>query len=156
MPSMQSDESVRARFGQLVSRAARAAGYDFNVRGAKADLARATGMSESAVGRMLSGATLPDPRFFAPIAAAVKLDVRDLLVESGIIPAESLRPLSETGPSRVVSDPITPAEAAAQLGITDPVGIEMLTATIERLRRLESDRSADRADDDRGGTAVQM
>ncbi|WP_329032201.1 helix-turn-helix domain-containing protein [Streptomyces sp. NBC_01725] len=149
-------ETIRERFARIVATAAVAAGFDLQGRGGKAELARAIGMDPSNVTRMLAGESLPSPSLFEAIARAVKIPVSELLVAAEIISRESLQPLSETDRSQVRSRSITPAEAAAQLGITDPVGVQMLTATIERLRRLESDSAADHADDDRGGTAAQM
>lgn len=155
LPTMgsSSDESVRARFGRLVADAARGAGYDIDGRGGKAALARAIDMDPSNVGRMLDGRSLPDVRFFERIAAAVRLDVRDLLIEAEIVSPQSLGSLSESGASQVRSRSITPAEAAEELGIFDPVAREMFLGTVERLRRIQGN---DRADDDRGGAAAEM
>jgi transcriptional regulator with XRE-family HTH domain len=153
---MRSEETVRARFGKLVADAARRTGrYDIDSPrgGGKAALARETGMAESAVGRMLKGETLPDPKYYAPIARAVDLDVRDLLVEAEIIPRESLSTPFETEASEVRSRSITPSEAADALGITDPIAREMFFGTVERLKRTQP--PTDDADE-RGGTAAQM
>lgn len=141
------------RFARVVAPAAERAGYTGH--GAGARLARDTGMTESSVSRMLKAQAIPDARFFEPLAKAVGLSVSDLLVEAEIVSPESLRTLSETDRSQVRSRPITPEEAAERLGITDPVGREMLFATIERLKRLEHDDAAGSADDD-GGTAARM
>lgn len=145
-------ESVRARFGRLVSEAAQRAGYDLNRRGAKADLARETGMTETAVGRMLSGQTLPDPWAYERIAKAVGLDLRDLLIESGIASPESLSTPSQTGATGVGSDSITLDEAANALGLSDPVAREMLRAAVERQRRFQD---AEQDADGGGGAAAQ-
>ncbi|MFD3917192.1 helix-turn-helix domain-containing protein [Streptomyces sp. NPDC058603] len=154
---MRSEESVRQRFARVVDEAARSAGYDLDIgKGGQAALARDTGLSESAIGRMLKGQTLPAPVHFEAIAKAIKISPLRLLVEGGVISPEVLRPLSETGQSQVRSRPITPSEAAHQLGITDPIGIQMLTTTIEGLKRLQDDKAAGHADDDNGGTAARM
>ncbi len=145
-------ESVRARFGRLVAEAAQRAGYDLNRRGAKADLARETGMTETAVGRMLSGQTLPDPWAYERIAKAVGLDLRDLLIESGIASPESLSTPSQTGATGVGSDSITLDEAANALGLSDPLAREMLRAAVERQRRFQD---AEQDADGGGGAAAQ-
>ncbi|MFF3151905.1 helix-turn-helix domain-containing protein [Streptomyces sp. NPDC057910] len=156
------EESVRKRFGRLVADAARRTGrYDIDSPrgGGKTALARDTGLSESAIGRMLRGETLPEPRHFAAIADAVKLDVRWLLIEAGILP-HAYRPSGnsstpvETDATGVGSRSITPSEAADALGITDPVAREMLYGTIERLRRLQDADGGPASDN--GGTAAQM
>lgn len=145
-------ESVRARFGRLVSEAAQRAGYNLDKRGTKAVLAREMGMTETAIGRMLSGQTLPDPWSYERIAHVVGLELRDLLIESGIATPESLSTPSQTGASGVGSDSITPDDAAHALGLTDPVAREMLAAAFARQRRIQD---ADRESDDGGGAAAE-
>ncbi|MFF9568447.1 multiprotein-bridging factor 1 family protein [Streptomyces sp. NPDC014685] len=148
------DAPTRAqRFAAIVAPAAQRAGYTGH--GSSARLARDAGMSESSVSRMLKGQAIPDLKFFAPISAAVGVSLLDLLAELGV-PPESIQPLSETGQSQVGSRSISPAEAADRLGISDPVGREMLIATIERLKRLEHESDDQPGDDERGGTAAQM
>lgn len=136
------------RFAAVVVPAAKEAGYFGH--GAQARLARDTGMSESSVSRMLKGAAVPDLRFIAPLAAALRLNPIDLLVDTGLIPPESLQSQPESDRSRVRSR--TPDDVADEFGITDVVGRHMLTATIERLVR---EQEGDGADDAHGGTAAQ-
>ncbi|MGW1939019.1 helix-turn-helix domain-containing protein [Streptomyces goshikiensis] len=143
------EETVRQRFGRIVAEAAQRTGR-YEGRGGQVLLAQETGMSPSAVGRMLRGETLPDPRQFEAIAKAVGLNVRDLLVEAEIVSPESLATPSQAAAPGVGSDSITLDEAANALGIVDPVAREMLAATVERLRRIQD---AERESDD-GGTAA--
>lgn len=141
------------RLAAVVVPAAKRAGYTGH--GSQARLARDTGMSESSVSRMLKGAAVPDLRFLVPLAQAIGLKPRDLLLRAGLISPESLQALSETDPSQVGSKPITVDQAAEQLGITDDVGKMMFNAMVEKLTRSQDD--ADRPDDDtRGDTAAQM
>lgn len=127
---------MRQRFGRIVATAVQRTGK-YEGRGGQILLAQETGMSASAVGRMLRGETLPDPRHFEAIARAVGLDVRDLLVEAEIVSPESLSTPSQTRATGVGSRSITLEEAANALGITDPVAREMLAATVERLKRIQ-------------------
>ncbi|MFB7285497.1 helix-turn-helix domain-containing protein [Actinacidiphila glaucinigra] len=123
------------RFASVVAPAARRAGYEGH--GAGARLARDTGITESSVSRMLRGEKIPEVRFFEPLATAIGISVRDLLIESGTVSAASL---TESDPSQVRSSTsVTPDDAAAQWGITDPVNVEMLRAVVERLRRTQAD-----------------
>lgn len=138
------------RFAAVVVPAAEQAGYTGH--GAKARFARDTGMTESSVGRMWTGTSLPEPRFFEAIADAARLHPGVLFVEAGLMSQEALQSLSETDRSQVISS-ITADEVADRFDIRDEVGREMLKATIERLKRLE-DEPADRID--RGGKAAQM
>jgi hypothetical protein len=130
------------RFGDIGTEAAVRAGYDLGPRGGgRTRLAAATGMDASNVGRMLSGKTLPEPRFWEPIANAVGLDLQRLVDDSGVL---SDRSLSETDSSRVRSGPITLTEAADALGITDPAFREIFYGTVERIQRAqEADRGGE-------------
>ena len=139
------------RFAAIVVPAAERAGYTGH--GAKARLARDTGMTESSVGRMWQGTALPDARFYSALSKAIGINLGTLLVEGGIISPESLQSLSETDRSQVGST-LTPEEAADRLGIRDRVGRELFYATIERLKRLEQD-TPDRPAD-HGGEAAHM
>ncbi|NDZ63619.1 helix-turn-helix domain-containing protein [Streptomyces cyaneofuscatus] len=141
------------RFAALVAPAAHRAGYTGH--GSNARLARDTGMSESSVSRMLKGQAIPELGFFPALAEKVGVSLLDLLAEMGI-PPESLQPLSETGSSQVRSPFISPAEAAERLGLSDPVGREMLIATIERLKRLEEQQDQPEPGNEHGGAAAQM
>ncbi|MET8475376.1 helix-turn-helix transcriptional regulator [Streptomyces sp. NPDC006422] len=147
------EETVRARFADIVGEAARRAGYDIDSPrgGGKAALARATGMPESSVGRMLRGQTLPDPKYFEVIANAVGLSVFDLMVDAEIISPESIRSIPNSRFTPVGSSSITPEEAAEQLGINDPVDREMFLGMVERLKRERT--QGDTASHNDGGAA---
>ncbi|MEU8920024.1 helix-turn-helix transcriptional regulator [Kitasatospora sp. NPDC048545] len=99
--------------------AMRAAGLDIDRQrgGGRQALAQAVGVSASTVGRWLTGDAVPSPEHFEPIADAVGVPVVTMLVDSGIISAASLT-LGQ--PTDVRFHPITPAQAADELGLTDP------------------------------------
>lgn len=143
--------TLAQRFAAVVVPAAERAGYTGH--GRQARLARATGMTESSIGRMWNGQAIPEPRFFEPLAQAVGLHPAVLFVESGLMSRESLQSLSETDRSQVGSD-LTPEEVADGLGIQDEVGRQMFFATIDRLKRLEDDQPAER--DNPGEAAAEM
>ena len=140
------------RFAAVVAPAAREAGYTGH--GSQARLARATGMSESSVSRMLKGQAIPELRFLAPLAEAINMSPIQLLIETGLISPESLRTLSETDPSQVRSTSLTPQDAADRLGIHDEVGRQMFFGMVDRLTRLEED--ADQGNESPGGEAAQI
>jgi transcriptional regulator with XRE-family HTH domain len=124
------------RFGAVVHEAAVRAGYDLRTgSGGRVALARDTGMSASAVGRMLRGETLPRPSQFERIARAVRFDLHDLLVRGGVISEDSGNDLSE----RVRSHTITPEEAADAWGITNPMVRKILLADIAQAISLQRD-----------------
>jgi transcriptional regulator with XRE-family HTH domain len=126
-------------FGRLVTRLAIDAGYDVTPgAGGRIALSREIGMSESAVGRMLNGITLPMPSQFEKIAKVLHTDVRNLLVAAGVISREAW-------PEGVIPDvrssttqsPLSPETYADSWGITDPVIRQTMISNIELAIRLQ-------------------
>lgn len=153
MRSMDSDTptpdraAYAKRFGALVADLATQAGYDLTPgSGGRIALARDAGMSESAVGRMLSGLTLPMPNQFEKIARVLKTDVRNLLVAAGVISREAW-------PDGVITDvrsassqsPLSPEEYADSWGITDPVIRQTMVGSIELAIRLQRGQDTEHA-----------
>jgi transcriptional regulator with XRE-family HTH domain len=99
--------------------------------GGRKRLADATGMDAGQISRLLSGERMPDARYFAPLAKALKVDLQDLLVQSGIVPAETL---TQKPQQSVSSRPLTPDEVADSWSIHDPAGRELVRAMFEKLR----------------------
>lgn len=120
------------RFGAHVAASARAAGYDIDSPrgGGKKALAEAAGMSHASVSRMLAGQTIPDPSFFEPLALALGVQIGELLILSGLVSREALLP--DPVNSRNMK-PLSPREAAADLGITDPGKIEAFEVMVRAL-----------------------
>ena len=114
-------------------------------------LAKAVDVPPRTVARWLYAKSSPSPEYFEPIADTVGLDVGTMLVESGIISAESL---PQAGRSDVRSQAHTPAQAADELGITDPIERAqfMRDLAIRHRRHL---RSAAESDDGTGGAVAQ-
>ncbi|GJF30047.1 hypothetical protein KNE206_27470 [Kitasatospora sp. NE20-6] len=142
------------RFGAVVHEAAQRAGYDLTPgSGGRLALARDTGMSASAVGRMLRGETLPRPSQFERIAQVVHLDLHELLVRGGVISEDSANDLSQG-----VRSPITPEGALDAWGVTHPMIRRILLASIDQAISLqrESERGPIPSDEGRGGGAVHM
>jgi transcriptional regulator with XRE-family HTH domain len=118
------------RFGQYMTEAVRAAGYDIDSPrgGGRVALARLTGMSPSSVGRMLAGQTLPDPVHLETLANALSLPLGELLVRSGLISRGAIPDQPQPAPR-----PLAPAEAARRLGITDPLRVALFEALVATL-----------------------
>lgn len=126
-------------FGQLVRQLAIEAGYDMSPKGGgRIALARDTGMSESAVGRMINGHTLPMPAQFENLAKALHTDVRNLLLAAGVISREAWPegaiPDVRSAPSQ---SPQSPEAYADSWGITDPVIRQTMVGSIELAIRLQ-------------------
>lgn len=121
-------------FGQFISEAAREAGYDIDGQrsGGRKALAEDAGMGQTAVGRMLSGQSVPDPRFFEPLARAVKIPLRRLLVEAGVVSEQALAAVSMAS-----GRPLTLAEEAERLGIRNPGNVQLFVTMVENMRQQE-------------------
>ncbi|MFI0894861.1 XRE family transcriptional regulator [Streptomyces sp. NPDC020983] len=117
------------RFGQFAMAAAREAGYDVDSPrgGGRKAIAEASGMGQTAVGRMLAGQSVPDPKFFPGLATALRIDLRTLLIRSGLA-TEDMLPLESVPPTR----PHLTAEAAArELGIHSERGIRLFESLVD-------------------------
>lgn len=130
------------RFGDLVADKATQAGYDLTLgSGGRARLARDIGMSQSAVGRMLDGKTLPMPHLLENIARTVRADVRDLLVTSGVISSQSWP--KDTTPNVLSAtsqiEQLSPEGVADSWGITDPGIRDMLIGSAHNAIRLQAE-----------------
>ncbi|WP_327679554.1 helix-turn-helix domain-containing protein [Kitasatospora sp. NBC_00458] len=128
MEDVQKEAARAARavaFGDLVRSGAIRAGYDLAPRGGgRTALANDTGMPLATVSRMLSGQTIPDPRFMVPLADAIDVDVLDLFIAAGLLPRG-------TGPGR--PRPFTATDAAHSLGITEPGKVSVFSAMVQAL-----------------------
>jgi transcriptional regulator with XRE-family HTH domain len=137
--------TLNETFSAWLADAMRAAGMDIDRQrgGGRTALATKLGVSPSSVARWLDGKATPSPEFYEPLAAAVGVPVTDMLVETGILSAESLLHLHRSG---VRSQPITAAQAADQLGIHDPNERASFIQDVERrvrhLRPADSDGDA--------------
>ncbi|WP_433341598.1 helix-turn-helix domain-containing protein [Streptomyces sp. CA-253872] len=127
------------QFARLMSELATRDGYDLTPsRGGRAALAKAAGMSPSAISRMLRGETLPMPHQLEGLARAVHTDVRTLLVAAGVI-SERSWPEDAIPDVRSVThrSRLSPEEACDRWGITDPAIRQMLLSTVREAMRLQ-------------------
>jgi transcriptional regulator with XRE-family HTH domain len=85
--------------------------------GGRKALAEALGVAPTTVTRWLEGKVVPSPEHFEAIADTVGVPVMEMLIESGIISAESVTPEQRSG----VRFQPTPSQVADELGLTDPV-----------------------------------
>jgi hypothetical protein len=134
------DQTTAERFGEVVTRLARLAGYDMDRGGTgRAQLAEQTGATVQTVGRWLKGEVLPGLTQYQHIARALGVEPIGLLREAGIIPHEDEHPGSnQPVPSRLHT-PVDPATAADLLGVTHPTIRDMLIPSMEQAQRLQRD-----------------
>ncbi|MEU1815219.1 helix-turn-helix transcriptional regulator [Streptomyces roseifaciens] len=141
-PTSQAAQTTAQRFGALVVKLATKAGYDLSPgAGGRAALARDIGMSPSAVGRMVDGKTLPMTHQFEPIARAVGVDVRDLLVVGGVISGRGWPKGANADvlSANSQSTPLSPEDVADMWGITEPGIRSMLISSAEQAIRLQNE-----------------
>lgn len=86
-------------------------------------------MDRGMLTRLLKAERMPGPRTLLPLATALGVDYRELLVEAGIIPPELVAE-SDNPPVR---SRLTPDEVAASWGITDAEGIARVRAMYDEL-----------------------
>ncbi|MFI9026391.1 helix-turn-helix domain-containing protein [Streptomyces sp. NPDC053560] len=144
------------RFGALVKKLATDAGYDLSPGGGgRGALARDTGMSPSAVGRMVTGKTLPMPQQLEAIARAVQTDVRTLLVTAGVISDGAWPQDAESAVLSVTPRPqsLSPDAAADAWGVTEPGIRAMLLGSIQHAIRLQREADASPAGERTGAVA---
>jgi transcriptional regulator with XRE-family HTH domain len=138
-----------AAFGALITGLAIKAGFDLRPGGTgRAQLSEATGMSVSAIGRMLRGETLPKVENVYTLAEVLGASEERLLDTAGY---RSIRPRADGSPEPVLSiaPPLTPEGIADALRITNPFVRKMLVSNIAEAVRLQ--READQTSED-GGT----
>lgn len=127
--------SVLENFAKYVMEAALQAGYDVRPgkrTGDKKRLSEDAGMDPGTLSRLLSAERMPEPRSFAGLAKALRIPLTTMLVEAGIIPAESL---TQSHLQSVGSRPITPDEVAESWGIHDDAGRELVRAMYENFAK---------------------
>lgn len=139
MTQHQEGAPTRAEtFAAFIAQAAREAGYNIDGQrgGGRKRIAEATGMGQTAVGRMLAGQSIPDPRYLEPLAGAVRADLRQVLIEAGVISERALAAAAARGADQ---GSLTASEAANRLGITIPRNVELFVTMVESMQSQESD-----------------
>lgn len=83
---------------------------------------------------------MPDPAYLEPLAAALRVPLPELLVLSGLISRDVF---SEQQPAK----PLSPREAAADLGIRDPAKVELFETMVRALLTDQNISSSGRANE---------
>ncbi|QIY66361.1 transcriptional regulator [Streptomyces sp. RPA4-2] len=142
-PHQETREERKARvkaFGTYLTRKAIEAGFDVRpYKGGRAELARLLDTKPTTISRTLDGETLPLPQQVTKWAKILRVDPREMLVESGALP-------SEHGPEpsirAVPSSTLTPEDAADAWGISDPKIRSMLLGGIFHAIQLQKETDA--------------
>lgn len=114
-----------------------AAGYNLSPRGGgQRNFAQDSGITTSTVSRMLSGEGSTDTRTLERVAATLRKPLAEVMVRAGVLTTQDLQEVAHRDPTR---PPMTPDDAADELGITDPHARRVFIATIEALRTPHAD-----------------
>ncbi|MBT2427239.1 helix-turn-helix domain-containing protein [Streptomyces sp. ISL-112] len=122
-----------AEFGRWLAHRLEDLGYDLSSprSGGRSAFAEAAGLSPSTVTRLLRGEMPTDPRLLRTLAEAIKEPYAALLVRAGVISPEELAAVQNP----TTTNPITPDQAADELGITDPVERKVFINMVRTLAR---------------------
>jgi len=111
-------------------------GYDLGLRGGGRNrFATDAGISPSTVGRLLRGEGATDTGSLARIAETLDVPLTEVLVRAGVLSADDIATYARRHGHRDVSQPLTPEQAADELGFTDPTRRALYLATVETLRK---------------------
>ncbi|KUN96166.1 helix-turn-helix domain-containing protein [Streptomyces caeruleatus] len=110
-------------------------GYDLRPRGGgQTRFATDSGIGTGTISRMLNAKQgAQDIRVLELLATALGLQLSEVLVAAGILSRDELAAVQHQGPRP--GGPLTPEQAAAEMGINDPDDVEMFVSTTEFLRR---------------------
>lgn len=123
------------RFAEYIRPAVVAAGYDIDSPrgGGKKRLAEHTGVSQSSIGRMLAGQTMPGPLLLEKLAVVLGLPLTEVLVRSGMV-TDGRNVSQDPAPPAPHVPPLSVEDAARRLGITSPKSVKIFKAMVETLK----------------------
>jgi transcriptional regulator with XRE-family HTH domain len=100
--------------------------------GGRSRFAADSGLSPSTVGRLLRGDGANDLNTLTTLANALNIPLPEILVRANVISDDELTRLANR--HGATPTPLTPEQAADELGITDPQARRVYLATVEALR----------------------
>ncbi|MFF0630354.1 helix-turn-helix domain-containing protein [Streptomyces sp. NPDC004296] len=105
-------------------------------RGGQREFAKHSGISTATVSRLLRADGLPDVRTLQALSEALRIPLGELLVRAGVASREDLAAAARP----VTPEPISPEQAAAELGITSPEAVAAFVAMVTALRPQEGNQ----------------
>ena len=139
---MKKQRTQQQQFGDWLRQRLIAKGYNMAPRGGgQGRFAADAGIPPASLSRLLRGEGVPDIRTLIQLADALGEPLPDILVRSGAVPAEQLAGVQHPARER----PITPEEAAAELGITDPTRVAAFVTMVDAFRADEDEDPPRRA-----------
>ncbi|MCX4824214.1 helix-turn-helix transcriptional regulator [Streptomyces sp. NBC_01142] len=135
------DHASPDQFATWLKRQLEQRGYDLRPRGGgQSRFAADSGIGAGTVSRMLRGEGATETRVLKMLADALQLPLAEVLVAAGVLSASEL--CNVRNPAR--PDPLTPEEAADELGITDPQSRRLFVSMTETLRQQRAENGEGR------------
>ncbi|MFF4523418.1 XRE family transcriptional regulator [Streptomyces bluensis] len=128
-----------AEFGRWLTQRLESLGYNLSGprSGGRSAFAEQSGLSPSTVTRLLRGEMPTDTRILRTLAESIDVPYPEVLVRAGVLTPEELAAVQR--PSPAPGGPLTPEQAADELGITDPAERKVFVNMAKTLRRTTSD-----------------
>lgn len=119
-------------------------GYNLSLRGGgQRRFAADAGLSPTSVSRLLRGEANPDADSLRAVADTLGTPFAEVLLRAGVLTPDDLDAVRH----RDTDQPhLTPEQAAAELGITDPQAVSVFVATTTALRHPRPDANDRRAE----------
>lgn len=119
-------------------------GYNLSLRGGGVTrLAEHSGVSKTVISGLLRGEShIPSPETLRLIASALRVNLGEVLIRAGVLTPAELRDIRDPNPT-IGRPPITPEQAAAELGITDPTAVALFVANAQAAQQLQRLRPDD-------------
>ncbi|SDT69579.1 Cro/C1-type HTH DNA-binding domain-containing protein [Streptomyces sp. TLI_053] len=125
-------------FPQWLDRRLRDLGYDLGARGGgRTKFAADAGISASSVSRLLAGRGKYEAALLAKIAPVLRVELSELMVRAGIVTADAIGRAADPQPD---GPPMTPQEAAAQLGIQSDTAVALFVSMVRTMQEQEATR----------------
>ncbi|GHJ27034.1 hypothetical protein TPA0910_14670 [Streptomyces hygroscopicus subsp. sporocinereus] len=136
------DHATPADFAAWLRQQLERRGYDLRPRGGgQTRFAQDSGIGAGTVSRMLRGQGAMETRVLQMLAEALELPLAEVLVAAGVLSRNELQAVQHKGPR---PDPLTPEQAADELGITDPQSRTLFVSMTETLRQQRAERGEGR------------
>ncbi|UUN29448.1 helix-turn-helix transcriptional regulator [Streptomyces sp. FIT100] len=136
------DLATPEEFAAWLKRQLEQRGYDLRPRGGgQTKFATDSGIGAGTVSRMLRGQSATETRVLQTLAQSLQLPLSEVLVAAGVLNRVELENVRHPAPR---TNPLTPEQAADELGITDPQSRRLFISMTETLRQQRAENGEGR------------
>ncbi|CAL9481897.1 helix-turn-helix domain-containing protein [Streptomyces sp. enrichment culture] len=142
MERNDADRATPAQFAAWLRDQLQHAGYDLRPRGGgQGRFAADSGIGAGTVSRMLTGQGATETRVLQAVADALRVPLTTVLVEAGVLTRRELEALRGGAPAH----PLTPDQAADELGIHDEQARALFISMTRTLQQQKAQNGAPRS-----------